>query len=215
MQKDYSLGNCSSDLSSLKINGSASNLKWLSTSAIPQSQILFQKKGGKERSADSKGWGPNPPPAASVPRNPHSASWCRGSASVLRGPGVGSWQFYRSWSSEASSTGLQAPLCSRVWEFKHRRLRFFLFDSLCLSVAPFLEISNLQLSVTYVPSSGKERGGPGKVSRAQVTGIPLLPHAFQHGVLLISGFRLPPHLICHIQALERHNMQKASTAFLS
>lgn len=143
--------------------------------------------------------------------NPHSVSRCWGSAFILpqrgsakcRESAILSILELRSKLHWAPSTVMLQGLSVQT-----QKTPFFLFDSLCLSVAPFLEISNLQLSVTYAAASGKERGGPGKVGRAQATGTLLLPHTFQHGVLLISGFRLPPYLICHIQALGRHKMPK-------
>lgn len=96
-----------------------------------------------------------------------------------------------------------------------QKASFFFSDSLCLSEVAFLEISNLQLSVTCMPASGKERGGSEEVSGAQVTGAPLPVHAFWHGVPPLIRVQAPTALTCHTQALERHNMRKTSADFLS
>ena len=61
---------------------------------------------------------------------------------------------------------------------------------------------------TCLPSPGKERGGSEKVRRNHPT-----TSLSAWGVSPL-GFRLPLHLFCYVQALERHNARKPSTDFL-
>lgn len=72
---------------------------------------------------------------------------------------------------------------------------FFLFsDSLCLSAAPFAEISNLQLSVDMLASPRKgERWIREGTQNPSDRGTPL-PHALQHGVPPHIGVQPPPAL---------------------
>lgn len=99
-------------------------------------------------------------------------------------------------------------------EFKDSRLHFFSLMIHFVFPRCLLPRSAIYNCLwTRLPAPGKERGRSEKVSRAQVIRKTPLPRVFQHGVPPL-GFRLPLHIICSFQALERHNIQKASTYFL-
>ena len=136
--------------------------------AIPQSQVLFQKekkkKKIKERSSVSKGWGPSP----SLPGNPHSASQCLGGASVLRGQGVGSWQ----WSvPEFWNKKRWAPSTVLLQSLKvQRQAALFFFSLMIHFVFPqclWQRSAIYNCLWTSLPAPGKERGGSEKARQAE------------------------------------------------
>lgn len=129
MEKDCQLGNYSSDPRSPKINGCASSLTKYSCYSSKPDAFLEEKGDGKISRAQRLGT-----KSPSCCFCAWESTFCLselGGAVMFRGQDVESWQLYSSWSSETSSTGLQAL---HAWESEHSSPE----GSICFSLIHFV-----------------------------------------------------------------------------